>query len=247
MSQDNIVQTRRPALARGIMLATSFLIAVLIGVSAYSEDLYFDIADEDGFVEWLTVAGLLVAGVLYVVRWRGFRQNQSSSWSLMMLLTTLLFVFGIGEELSWGQRLLGFGAELDLSANRQNEFNLHNLQLGDFNLNKVVFSLGFGLALGVYFLVLPWAVGRWAWLRDGLTRVGIPVSSWTISLWFVFNTLAVQLISDTKKWETLEVLIPASALVILWSRGVVGKELYDCCGQQDFATGMPSPLPLPHE
>ena len=43
------------------------------------------------------------------------------AWALLM------FVF-MGEEISWGQRILGFGTpEVLMEINHQQEFNLHNI------------------------------------------------------------------------------------------------------------------------
>ncbi len=106
------------------------------------------LAQEDSWIEWLTVVafGSACAGFILVALKRGPRDGWFA-WGLA------LFCFLVaGEEMSWGQRLVGFvPPELFLQKNYQEEANLHNL----FNVQKgpewmIVFLLaGWGLVLPV--------------------------------------------------------------------------------------------------
>jgi type IV secretory pathway VirB2 component (pilin) len=61
-----------------------------------------------------------------------------------------------GEELSWGQRLLGFtGPEALAEHNRQHEFNVHNLA----GVNESIRDVGVVLML-IAFLALPLLIER---------------------------------------------------------------------------------------
>ncbi len=222
-------QTVHPRLAQWLMIGTVLLLLFMLATAVVDLEFHKRLAEEDGFVEWLTVIGLLSVSAVLVSRWWGFRQNQGYAWSIVMLGTALLFVFGAGEELSWGQRIFGWGSELDLSANRQNELNLHNMEVGGLNMNKVIFTYGLGLGLGFYLAVLPALAKRYVGLRRWLTDLGIPVSSYQVSAWFLVCLIIVLLIPWTKKWETLEVVVPMTALVILLMRGAVGKGLREAC------------------
>ncbi len=77
--------------------------------------------NEDGFLEWSTFwaagfAGLIVAFV--AVR----------SQSIVLVVVAAALFFFAGEEISWGQRVFGFGTPETLSKlNHQQETNLHNL------------------------------------------------------------------------------------------------------------------------
>lgn len=215
------VDTVHPRLARGLMIATVALMLVMLATAVVDLPTHEALAREDGFVEWLTFGALVVAGGVLLSRWWGFRQNQPAVWQAVYLLGALAAFFGAGEEISWGQRLFGWDTTEAFAANRQGETNLHNLEVGGYNLNKVVFTYGLGLALAVYFLLLPYLVRRYAGLRTWLQRAGIPVGDYRVAAWFVLCLIIVMLIPYSRKWETLEVLVPVGALVVLMRRGVV--------------------------
>lgn len=219
-----------PRLARALMVATLVLLLGMLAVSYFDFELYRRLEAEDSLVEWLTFAGLLGVAIVLAWRWWGFRQNQVFAWSAIMLLGALVFVFGAGEEISWGQRIFGFGEGLDLSANRQGETNLHNLEVGGYNLNKLIFTYVLGAGLLFYYVGITFLAPRWPALRRWLTLLGIPVADWLVVGWVMACALVVLAIPSTRKWECLEVIVPASALVILWRRGVVGRGLEDSVG-----------------
>jgi len=88
---------------------------------------------EDGPVENVTAAlfGLACTGLI-VMMFRSPLLREGKGWYRYLFLVgwaLLMFVF-FGEEISWGQRILGFSApDVVAAANAQNEFNLHNLEV----------------------------------------------------------------------------------------------------------------------
>jgi hypothetical protein len=101
---------------------------------------------------------------------------------LSLLVLALLFVFGTGEEISWGQRIFGIGTPDALSeSNRQGELNLHNVNaLGGVNALFQLFWLIFGVVIPV---VAMWRPGRL--LLERLTPI-LPVA---LAPLFVLNQL----------------------------------------------------------
>ena len=207
------------------MAATLALVLFMLATALLARPLHERLAAEDGFVEWVTFVGLALAAGVLLSRWWRFRAGRPVAWQAVMLLGGLAAVFGAGEEISWGQRVFGWATSETFAANRQGETNLHNLEVGGLNINKVVFTYGLGLGLAVYFLALPFLTARRPALANWLTRLGIPVGSRLIAGWFVLCVLVVLLIPYSRKWETLEVLVPLGALAVLWERGVVGEGL----------------------
>lgn len=100
------------------------ILAFYAVLAALSPERLHALAEEDGCIEWLTFAFFGAAGVGFVLA--GRREKGGSAWGLASL--GLLCLAVAGEEISWGQRILGFiPAEPFLASNVQQEANLHNL------------------------------------------------------------------------------------------------------------------------
>lgn len=133
---------------------------------------------EDDVVEWSGAIGLFVGTILLLAAFRIARRDRPA-WmtpgGVWMLLASagVLFLMG-GEEISWGQRLFGWGTPGALSsANKQDETNLHNLapfQGGEFDSGRL-----FRLACICFFLLLPVAARLWPRIRRAVSpRLLIP-------------------------------------------------------------------------
>ncbi len=85
---------------------------------------------EDYWVEYLTPAWFLLAGLLlFVIAWK----EGSLFRRCVYILGGLAMVFAAGEEISWGQRVFGFATpDFLASLNIQNEFTVHNIIYGLF-------------------------------------------------------------------------------------------------------------------
>lgn len=96
---------------------------------------YYAVVGEDHLAEMLTVVAYVpVVWLALVVARRLARAGLRLESGLWVLLALAAF-FIAGEEISWGQRQLGFdGPELLVERNLQGEANLHNL-LGLYGLH----------------------------------------------------------------------------------------------------------------
>ncbi len=150
-------------------------VAAILGRDAYR--LY---TGEDGIVESLQVVAYAVALVAAVRLTRHLRATGAALWlvGLYGLLVAGL-VFMIGEELSWGQRIVGWGTPDTLaSANKQAETNLHNIY-GVGDAFKWVQMLA-----GAYGAVLPFVVGRSTRLAPRRAELAWIVPAWPLALYF---------------------------------------------------------------
>lgn len=87
---------------------------------------YVRLLQEDGWAEWATFTAFAAAFVFGV---RAFRQTDRTLLArVSALLLGLFCLFVAGEEISWGQRIVGFRPPVFfLEQNYQQETNLHNL------------------------------------------------------------------------------------------------------------------------
>ncbi len=165
--------------------------ALLFAVSARR---YHTLSLEDGPAEWLTAIGFFAAAaaaVAYALRQRAWR-----SWRRLLVAAggILLFAMG-GEEISWGQRVLGFSTPARLTlVNQQGEANLHNLAT---NQLEAIFYVG----AVVLFVVVPYADHRMRWSQRWpavavlvppleLALVAAPMAAMTYDQW---NVMPAQL------------------------------------------------------
>ena len=145
------------------------------------------ITDEDGVFEYLGAAGLLAAGLLFSLAYVRSRTAENRAVlgrpaRLFLLALAALFLFGAGEELSWGQRLLDLETPEGLTdANRQHEINFHNLHL--------VYGSNFQLFLLFWFtfvLAVPLLAALDGRARHLLARV-VPIIPLPLGLLFLLN------------------------------------------------------------
>ena len=169
------MQTETPSSDRvslGFHLLATAWIAAMLWFGRVDPPNYRAALQEDQIIEWTTFWLFLAAGVL------GLRRAIHGG-RLFDGLVALFCVFVAGEEISWGQRLVGFAApEYFLRENFQQEVNLHNLpqsvQPGWFLM----------LALAGYGVLLPGAA-RLSPLRPLLDRIGATAPPLGLLPWYL--------------------------------------------------------------
>ena len=142
---------------------------------------------EDSLVEWIGALGLLVGSILYLASFVFARRRRpvgmapTGVWALLGLALALFFFFG--EEISWGQRLFGYGTPDSISGvNAQDETTFHNvnfLQGGLFDGDRL-FRAGW-LA---FFVLLPLVCWLWPRVRDRLSPL-LPIAPVWLAMLFL--------------------------------------------------------------
>ena len=90
---------------------------------------------EDSLAEWLSAVWLLLAGLALLTTARRER-NVRLRW--VWVLGGAALLFSAGEEISWGQRILGVATpEFLLGVNDQQELNVHNINLVGYVLHTL--------------------------------------------------------------------------------------------------------------
>ena len=151
-----------PSLALALNVVAIGGVPILAALFFVDREIFGLILDEDGLVEWGQVLLFFVSGI--VGAWiatdrfrRGYR-GQGFLW-LGFVLAMLVIV---GEEISWGQRLLGLETpEILEDINRQSEINLHNIGRTLTLFNLVLFFAS-AYAMAAEWIQRRWNVaGRW--------------------------------------------------------------------------------------
>lgn len=95
---------------------------------------YIALISEDGVVEYLTAVAFLLAGILmFTAGWRERRAFPRYAY----ILCGVTMAIAAGEEIDWGQRIIGFETPASLiDINSQRAFNIHNIP----EVNTVVFG-----------------------------------------------------------------------------------------------------------
>jgi hypothetical protein len=177
-------------------------LAIIIGVIVYGlfllhkDQSAFRIwIREDGLVEWLTFAELLMMSVYSIIIFCLLNQFDAGKPARRVwLFLAFLFFFGAMEEISWGQRIFGIQSPgWFLEHNRQNELNIHNLILYGVSINRLIFGKILAMIVGVYLLLVPLLYRfskRW---RELLHRWRIPVAQNYQILLMIIVTIVIRL------------------------------------------------------
>jgi len=167
----------------GGALAIVLSYAVLFCAGPAASDAW---VEEDRIVESVGALALLAASVSFLlILIRGRREKRFGLFKQMVLVgLVLLFFFGAGEEISWGQRYLGLATPAELKRiDAQQEFNVHNLkQLSGWLDSDRLFQM-FWILFGV---ALPVAVALSKRARAFFDRLTPLLPLW-VAVLLVFN------------------------------------------------------------
>jgi hypothetical protein len=182
----------------------------------FQESLYKELIKEDGVIEYLTALLLLITSVFLFSKVIQIGFSRGWPWFIFNILMVLGLFFGFGEEISWGQRIFSIESnDLFLNHNSQDEINTHNLRIKGININKLIFSYGFSIIFGVYFLFLLIGYKKNKLIKSIVDKFGIPLPRIKHSIFFVGLSIIIFIIPDDKKWELWECLFVLFFFLIL--------------------------------
>lgn len=192
------------------------VLIVSIWVS-YSDPVYFEevLMREDGIIEYATFFMLLAISMLCFRRLIQLWKVKKPVWRLGTLFFALVFLFGAGEEISWGQRILNLESpEFFMKHNLQDEINLHNLKIGDTKINMLVFSQILSLLMFVYLVAIPVLYRKATFISKLADRFAVPIVHWHHTIAFAVATVAVLSMKGGKIWEVYELSFSVIFLMI---------------------------------
>lgn len=172
---------------------------------------------EDGLIEWLTVVALVASATLMLRRAWVLKGERSSLFVFTTVMAAAVFLFGAGEEISWGQRIFGIETpEWFAENNKQRETNLHNLVIGGVSVNKLVFSKILAVCLLGYLVILPWVAKKKPAFAAFLDRAGVPLPrTWHVVVWIAVLLLTEYAVGTGKRGELREFLLTTILFVQL--------------------------------
>jgi len=114
---------------RALAIALAPLVGTLAVIASVPHPgLFRRVIDEDGPVEWLQFALILVAGLLFAYMGARLIHRRWHRFGSLYLLLAAAALFVAGEEISWGQRVLGLRTPEELARiNAQQEISVHNI------------------------------------------------------------------------------------------------------------------------
>jgi hypothetical protein len=175
------------------VVATLFVIA-LYCIVFLGKETALRLTQEDNLTENLGAIFLLMASVFYFasfIQSSGLDQDKNKTpfkEKYFYLFFGIIFFLGAGEEISWGQRLIGWETPpLMLEINHHKETNLHNIQAlrrGIFRLDYWFFAFWFS-----YCLILPIAIKYSLEIRKRISHFRLPVPPLWIGLLLLTNII----------------------------------------------------------
>ncbi len=201
------------------ILGFAFLI-ILYALGIYfanTDPIYFrnTYAREDGFVEYATAVMLFCISILSFSRLVKFWNTKPALWKLGVAGMALIFLFGAGEEISWGQRIFDIeSSEYFIKNNAQHETNLHNMVVGETKINKLIFSQLLTLVLVIYLIILPILYRKYDAIKNLVDKFAVPLPRWKFTIAFLLATALINLIPSDKKWEVYELAFGVIFLLI---------------------------------
>ena len=196
-------------LTRTDKIAYIFLLLVFgIGIYYANTNLqYFDefYTKEDGFVEYGTALLLFCSSVLLISRFIKLQKYKKPLWKVGILAIALVFIFGAGEEISWGQRIFNIeSSEYFIENNAQAETNLHNLVVDGKKVNKIIFSQLLTAILVIYLIITPFLYRKFDWVKNLANLFAVPIVKWHQTIAFLIITSLLFFMGSERKWELYE-------------------------------------------
>lgn len=203
-----------------LILALILIVLVVTVVIALADPVYFDeiYAAEDHLVEYGTAVFLFLAGLVLLRHAMGFGRRGQYGALLLCGIYALLFIVAAGEEISWGQRIIGWETgDYFAENNNQGETNLHNLRVGGVALTRTLFGGVLTACLLIYLVALPLLYRRAQWVRTLSDRLIVPVPGFRHAALALLASLIIAVLSPSRRWEVYELVFSLLALsIFLW-------------------------------
>ena len=213
-------------LEKWILALTLIILLIAFGLLYFNPASLDTYLGEDGIVEWLTVGGLLAGSLVCFNRFIALFKKKNWWFLVVTFVLGILLFIAAGEEISWGQRILGIkSSEYFLKNNAQGETNIHNLVVNGVKINKLVFSTILIGVLAIYLVLIPILYKTNKSVKNFMDNSGVPIAR----LYQIISFLIVFGISGLLKHDRNPELLEcgAAALFFLIISFPVNKFIYE--------------------
>lgn len=112
-----------------VLLSPLAIILTLSITKLWPYNYYYGLVKEDGLIEYLQVLALVLAVVIMLKNLFKFKSQMKLYEILFFSVAVLSLFFVAGDEIAWGQRILGIETPESLAEiNRQEEITVHNIR-----------------------------------------------------------------------------------------------------------------------
>jgi hypothetical protein len=192
-------------------------LAVMFGLRSWASETYWQIIEEDHLLETLQVITYFLASIIAAYITLRLR-SMGSKLPALVFLGFCVMLLGVAlEEISWGQRFLGFSTpEAIRRRNVQEEIILHNMYVFKGVLNSAWAVVGFSLAFA--WLVPRYILGkRWRWMTRVVPDPSLMMYFLPVGIFYLYMDQTLKTGSvPVLKWyeqEVVETLIAVGLLL----------------------------------
>lgn len=219
-----------------VSINTLVVISVVSMIMCYSALILSDntihyLTSEDGLFENTGAFFFLLTSMIFMA---GFLKSnpphkfllRSVNRDYSLLMAGILFFFIFGEEISWGQRIIGIDSgEFFRERNIQGETNLHNLKVfNSVDKNNVkkewwyLFTMSrmFRLFWFTWCIIIPVSVRSSKSIKDFIQEIGIPILSPVFGLLLILNYSILKFFEDRRSRSTEVVEIEECVAALLF-------------------------------
>lgn len=185
------------------------LAALIMMVSSYAQiadqQLLEYLTLEDGILENLTALLLLLGGFYIFYIFFKNKRDKGLWWKIFHVIFGLTLWFGFAEEISWGQRIIGFDTPTFFQKhNKQWEVGIHNLTYEGFSVNQWIFSFGLSIGIAIYYLFFRIMTERIDWIKNLTEQLQVPIPKWNQTVILMGSVALILFIDHDRKWEIFE-------------------------------------------
>jgi len=193
-----------PALVLMVAYASLFIL---------SDQTLSNLAKEDGFYEYFGAISFLASSLIFFILYLKSKKGNDffimqTKKNIIFLLLALMFFFAFGEEISWGQRIIGIDTPDILDdVNMQGEINIHNIKIfhgADSEGNRksnlgLIFNIDrlFIVFMLLFCVLIPAVTLVSKFFSKFIQRINIPIVPLLLGIFFLGNYIIYKIIEPS--------------------------------------------------